>query len=57
MPTLSRAVPTLMSRRIPAIAAALSVLVLGAPLLTGCSDFAETIAFGNAKDKYAKGDY
>ena len=57
MPTLSRAVPTLMSSRIPAIAAALSVLVLGAPLLTGCSDFAETIAFGNAKDKYAKGDY
>ena len=46
-----------MSRRTTALAAALSVLVLGSPLITGCSDFAGNIHFRSAGLKYERGNY
>jgi len=46
-----------MSRRTTALAAALSVLVLGSPLMTGCSDSAGNIHFTSAGLKYARGNY
>ena len=45
-----------MSRRTTALAAALSVLVLGSPLITGCSDFAGNIHFRSAGLKYERGN-
>ena len=46
-----------MTRRTTAIAAALSVLVLGSPLMTGCSDSAGNIHFTSAALKYDRGNY
>ena len=46
-----------MSRRTTALAAALSLLVFGAPLITGCSDFAGNIAWRSAEQKFEKGDF
>ena len=42
-----------MSRRTTALAAALSLLVFGAPLITGCSDF----AYNSGTAKYYLKDY
>ena len=47
----------LMSRRTTALAAALSVLVLGSPLMTGCSDSAGNIHFTSAALKHERGNY
>ena len=41
----------MMKKRTTAIAAALSLLVCGSPLLTGCSGFRENIAFQDAQKK------
>jgi|TARA_B100000959_G_scaffold72699_1_gene77205 tetratricopeptide (TPR) repeat protein len=49
--------PLLMYRRTTALAGALSVLVLGSPLMTGCSDSAGNIHFTSAGLKYARGNY
>jgi len=46
-----------MTRRTTALAAALSVLALGSPLMTGCSDFAGNIAWRSAEQKFEKGDF
>ena len=46
-----------MRRRWTAIAAALSVLALGSPLFTGCSDFAANIRFRSAGLKFDRGNY
>ena len=46
-----------MSRRTIAIAAALSVLALGSPLMTGCTNTFATNSFNSGVDKYEQGDY
>ncbi len=47
-----------MKRSTSALAvAALSVLVLGTPLMTGCSNFAAYMALSSADQKYETGDY
>ena len=46
-----------MRKRTNGIAAVLSLLVCGSPLLTGCSSFGGNIAFENALDKQNAGDY
>ena len=46
-----------MSRRTTAIAAALSVLALGSPLITGCSNHAGIINFRSAELKHERGNY
>ena len=45
-----------MSRRTTAIAAALSVLALGSPLITACAN-PSIDTFNNGVDKYEQGDY
>ena len=46
-----------MSRRTTAIAAALSVLALGSPLMTGCVNPLATNFYNSGVEKYKKGDY
>ena len=46
-----------MSRRTTAIAAALSVLALGSPLMTGCANPLATNFYNSGVEKYDKGDY
>ena len=46
-----------MSRRTTAIAAALSVLALGSPLISGCSNSLADIPYNSGVDKYEQGDY
>ena len=46
-----------MSRRTIAIAAALSVLALGSPLITGCANPLATNFYNSGVEKYEKGDY
>ena len=46
-----------MSRRTIAIAAALSVLALGSPLITACANPLANNLFNNGVDKYEQGDY
>ena len=46
-----------MSRRTTAIAAALSVLALGSPLMTGCVNALATNFYNSGVEKYEKGDY
>ena len=46
-----------MSRRTTAIAAALSVLALGSPLITGCANNLATNSYNSGTEKYWKGDY
>ena len=46
-----------MKLRETAIAAVLSLLACGSPLLTGCSSFRGNIAFENALEKQNAGDY
>ena len=46
-----------MSRRTIAIAAALSVLALGSPLITGCTNPLATQYFNQGVEKYEAGNY
>ena len=46
-----------MSRRTTAIAAALSVLALGSPLMTGCVNPLATNFYNSGVEKHEKGDY
>ena len=46
-----------MQKRSGTIAAALSVLICGSPLLTGCSTYDNNTAFQNAVEKHIAGDY
>ena len=46
-----------MSRRTTAIAAALSVLALGSPLITACANPLADNSFNSGVDKYNQGDY
>ena len=46
-----------MPRRTTAIAAALSVLALGSPLITACANPLANNSFNNGVDKYEQGDY
>ena len=46
-----------MTRRTIAIAAALSVLALGSPLITACANPLANNSFNNGVDKYEQGDY
>ena len=46
-----------MSRRTIAIAAALSVLALGSPLITACANPLANNSFNSGVDKYEQGDY
>ncbi len=46
-----------MSRRTTAIAAALSVLALGSPLMTGCANPLATNSHNSGVEKYEQGDY
>ena len=46
-----------MRRRSTAIAAALSLLAIGSPLLTGCSDLTANIRFRSAGLKFDRGNY
>ena len=46
-----------MSRRTTAIAAALSVLALGSPLMTGCANPLATQYFKQGVEKYEAGNY
>ena len=46
-----------MSRRTTAIAAALSVLALGSPLITGCTNPLATNFYNSGVEKYEKDDY
>ena len=46
-----------MSRRTTAIAAALFVLALGSPLITGCTNPLADNSFNSGVDKYEQGDY
>ena len=46
-----------MPRRTTAIAAVLTLLALGSPLITGCSNSAGNIDFTSADLKYKRGDY
>ena len=46
-----------MSRRTTAIAAALSVLALGSPLITACANPWANNSFKSGVDKYEQGDY
>ncbi|MFL0733384.1 MAG: tetratricopeptide repeat protein, partial [Prochlorococcus sp.] len=46
-----------MSRKTTAIATALSALVCGSPLLSGCAHFNKQIALTSGQEKYTSGDY
>ena len=46
-----------MPRRSTSIAAALSVLALGSPLMTGCANPLATNFYNSGVEKYVKGDY
>ena len=46
-----------MSRRTTAIAAVLSVLALGSPLITACANPLADNSFNSGVDKYDQGDY
>ena len=46
-----------MSRRTTAIAAALSVLALGSPLISGCANPLAINAYNSGLEKYEQGDY
>ena len=46
-----------MSRRTTAIAAALFVLALGSPLITGCTNPLATQYFNQGVEKYETGNY
>lgn len=46
-----------MPRRTTAIAAALTLLALGSPLITGCSDSAGNIHLRSAVQKHERGNY
>ena len=46
-----------MSRRTTAIAAALSVLALASPLITGCTNPLADNSFNSGVEKYEQGDY
>ena len=46
-----------MSRRTTAIAAALFVLALGSPLITGCTNPLATQYFNQGVEKYEAGNY
>ena len=46
-----------MSRRITAIAAALSVLAIGSPLMTGCANPLSINFYNSGVEKYNKGNY
>jgi len=45
------------SRRTTAIAAALSVLALGSPLISGCANPLAINAYNSGLEKYEQGDY
>ena len=46
-----------MSRRTTAIAAALSVLALGSPLITACANPLANNSYNSGVDKYEQGNY
>ena len=46
-----------MSRRTTTIAAALSVLALGSPLISSCANSLADISYNSGVDKYEQGDY